>query len=552
MRLLRALLALLTAAGAAGQSAALWETRTPLPIAVSETSAAALDGRLYLAGGITPDGRRSRRLFVYDPAADSWTERAPLPYEQGVDHCNLAAMGGKLYFLGGIRLGRGFLTNETLEYDPGADRWARVSRMAVPRGASGVAAIGGKIYVAGGEAAAESPRELEAFDPATRRWERLPGLPEPRTRLTAQAVGGKMYAIGGRASGTGDVRGEVFAYDPGARTWTRKSPMPAPRASAGSAVIDGRILVFGGEGAAGISAEVQEYDPATDRWVVREPMPTARRGLAGTALDWQGLVRAHLIGGGVGAGFTATSVHEVYAQGPSEAPLFTSAAVVDAAAFRPELAPGSIVSLFGEGLAPAETAASALPLPTRLAGVEVLIDGRPAPLFFVGPGQVNLQLPFDAVGSVEMLVRNNGVESARVDVPVSAAAPAIFTLDQSGSGQAAALVAGTGLVAGAGGRAVRRGEALEIFLTGLGAVSDPPPPGAAALASPLSYARVTPIVLLGGAEQEVLFAGLSPGFAGVYQINVVVAEATPLGPDVALEVVTAGAASNRPTVAVGR
>ena len=251
MRLLRALLALLTAASAAGQSAALWETRTPLPIAVSETSAAAVDGRLYLTCGITPDGRRSRRLFVYDPPADSWTEHAPLPYEQGVDHCNLAATGGKLYFLGGIRLGRGFLTNETLEYDPGADRWTRVARMAVPRGASGVATIGGKIYVAGGEAAAESARELEAFDPATRRWERLPKLPEPRTRLTAHAVAAKLYAIGGRAPGTGDVRGEVFVYDPGARVWSRKSPMPSPRASAASAVIDGRIVVFGGEDAAG-------------------------------------------------------------------------------------------------------------------------------------------------------------------------------------------------------------------------------------------------------------------------------------------------------------
>ena len=99
---------------------------------------------------------------------------------------------------------------------------------------------------------------------------------------------------------------------------------------------------------------------------------------------------------------------------------------------------------------------------------------------------------------------------------------------------------------------MRRGEALEIFLTGLGAVSDPPPAGGAAPASPLSYALVTPIVLLGAVEQEVLFAGLSPGFAGVCQINVVVADATPLGPAVALEVVAAGAASNRPTVAVGR
>ncbi len=552
MRLLGALLALLTATDASSQSAGLWESRTSLPIAVSEVSAAELDGRLYLACGIAPDGRPSSRMFAYDPAADLWAERAALPYEQGVDHCNLAAAGGKLYFLGGIRLGRGFLTNETLEYDPAADRWTRVSRMAVPRGASGVAVIGEKIYVAGGEAAAESPRELEAFNLATRRWERLPGLPEPRTRLTAQAVGGKLYAIGGRAAGSGDIRGEVFEYDPAARTWRRRAPMPTPRASAASAVVEGRILVFGGETAAGITALAEAYDPETDEWTALGPMPTARRGLAGAAVESQGLVRAHLVGGGVGDGFAATSAHEVYGSGPSTAPLFSAAAMVDGAAFRPGLAPGSIVSLFGEGLAPAALVATELPLPTRLGGVEVLIAGRPAPLFFVGPGQVNLLLPFDAAGLVEVMVRNNGVDSARADVQVGAAAPAIFTLDQSGSGQAAALIAGTGMIAGAGGRAVRAGEAVEIFLTGLGAVSNPPAPGVAASASPLSHSLVTPRVRLGGVEQEVLFAGLSPGFAGVYQVNVIVGEATPTGSAVVLEADAGGASSNQPTLAVGR
>ncbi len=491
-------------------------------------------------------------MFAYDSGDDAWAERAPLPYEQGVDHCNLAAAGGKLYFLGGIRLGRGFLTNETLEYDPQTNQWTRIARMAVPRGGSGVAAIAGKIYVAGGEAAAESPREFEAFNIETRRWERLPGLPEPRMRLTAQAVGGKFYAIGGRAPGMGDIRGEVFEYDPAAGIWSRKMPLPTPRASAASAVIEGRILVFGGESAAGLSAQVEEYDPAADRWRTLGPLPAGRRGLAAAAVEAQGLPRMHAVGGGLGAGFEATAEHDVFTVGPAEAPLFSAAAVVDAASFRPQVAPGAILSLFGKGLAPAALVAESLPLPTRLGGVEVLIDGRSAALFFVGPGQVNLQMPFDAQGEVALTVLNNGSASAAVRVELVSAAPAIFTMDQSGEGQAAALIAGTGLLAGAQGRPVKRGEALEIFMTGLGAVSDPPAPGTPASSAPLSYALATPRVWLGGVEQAVLFAGLTPGLVGVDQVNVLIGADAPVGPAIALEVRVGDAVSNRSTVALER
>ena len=236
--------ALLTAAAALAQALGTWEPRAPFPLQATEVSAAALDGKVYVVCGITPDGLRSNRLFIYDAAADAWSEGARIPINLGADHCNFAAAAGKLYLLGAIRIGRGFLTNRTYEYDPAADRWTEIARMTVPRGASAVGVDSNLIYVAGGEAAQQSGTAFEAFDVATRRWALLPNLPETRTHLGGAAVNGKFYAIGGRIGGINSVRGDVFEYDPATQAWSRKSPMPTPRGGIAVGVIDQQDQTF--------------------------------------------------------------------------------------------------------------------------------------------------------------------------------------------------------------------------------------------------------------------------------------------------------------------
>ena len=127
----------------------VWERRAEYPIQATEVSAAALGGKVYAVCGLTASGSVSR-LFVYDPRRDEWSEGAATPLEGGADHCNVAAAGGKLYLLGAIRIGSSFVDGNTYEYDPARNAWQAVARMPTPRGASGVTAIGSKIYVAGG------------------------------------------------------------------------------------------------------------------------------------------------------------------------------------------------------------------------------------------------------------------------------------------------------------------------------------------------------------------------------------------------------------------
>ena len=134
-----------------------------------------------------------------------------------------------------------------------------------------------------------------------------------------------------------------------------------------------------------------------------------------------------------------------------------------------------------------------------------------------------------------------------MQVSLEAAAPAIFTLTQMGTGQAAALIGETGLlageVAGVAGRRVRPGEALAIYMTGLGAVTNTPPVGSGGPVSPWAETVVSPTVRVGGVEAEVLYSGLAPQLAGVYQVNARVAEGTPSGQAVALTVEISGAQS---------
>jgi hypothetical protein len=97
------------------------------------------------------------------------------------------------------------------------------------------------------------------------------------------------------------------------------------------------------------------------------------------------------------------------------------------------------------------------------------------------------------------------------------AQPAIFTVNQQGTGQAVATVGNTANVKDAT-HSVKAGDALVICCTGLGAVSSPVANGAAAVAAPLGQTAL-PNVTIGHKPAHVLFSGLSPGFVGLYQIN---------------------------------
>ena len=197
--------------------------------------------------------------------------------------------------------------------------------------------------------------------------------------------------------------------------------------------------------------------------------------------------------------------------------------VVNAASFAPPTHPisgGAMLSLFGTGLSNTTNAPTVTPLPTQLDGVTVTVNGTPAPLFFVSPGQINLQTPFAVQGpTANVVVSNNGQSSPAVEVPVAATSPGIFSVQQTGFGPGIVTHADFSLVTAQ--NPARLGEVVIVFLTGMGAVSPPFPDGAAGPVSPLSRTTDPGIsVLFDGEAGSVLFSGAAPGFVGLYQLNV--------------------------------
>jgi uncharacterized protein (TIGR03437 family) len=211
--------------------------------------------------------------------------------------------------------------------------------------------------------------------------------------------------------------------------------------------------------------------------------------------------------------------------------------------------PGSIVSVFGSNFAAAPASASSVPLPVTLGSTSVTIGGVPAPLFFVSPNQINLQVPFTVIGSyAPLVVSNGGATAATLPLLLSRASPGLFTASQDGKGAAAVLHAADGAPVTASAPA-RAGEFLSIFASGLGAVAPAVASGAAASGTSLSRTRQTPTVTIGGRSAPVSFSGLAPGFVGLYQVNVQV-PAGVSGAALPLVVTLRGVASNTATLVV--
>jgi uncharacterized protein (TIGR03437 family) len=218
------------------------------------------------------------------------------------------------------------------------------------------------------------------------------------------------------------------------------------------------------------------------------------------------------------------------------APLISAGGVVNAADYSVNLSPGILFSIFGTDLAPATRLAAAVPLPRSLDGVSVeVIDGSQivsAPLVFVSQGQINAQMPFQIQSaSVGVRVRNAAGLSNTMTVPMSTRAPRLLTASQDGKGQAVAVHLDYSLVTASAPGAP--GEILVLFLTGLGAVnpaiSEGAPGGDGGSLGPLNHVTESVEVLVGGVPAIVHFAGLAPGFPGLYQINFEVPQNAPAG-----------------------
>jgi N-acetylneuraminic acid mutarotase len=302
----------LSSGAAAYDQAATWTKKASIPVGMAEVGVTALDGKLYVVGGTEVKGQAAPKWdstlnMMYDPARDTWEQRAPLP--QGLSHVGVAALGGKLYAIGGftniVHMGPQDLA---FVYDPKMDRWTALPKLSSPRGSVAVAALDGKLHIFGGRDSSKvvkiSPpgrpdmfagfgtiTTHEIFDPATQTWSRGSPVPAPaRDHMGIVVLDGKIHLFGGRVADVVDNLDRHDVYDPKSDRWSAAAPLPRPRSSGAYTVLQGQIIYAGGECKPGgqpfttnAYEDVTAYDPRMDHWTTLNSLPGGGRHAFGAA-----------------------------------------------------------------------------------------------------------------------------------------------------------------------------------------------------------------------------------------------------------------------------
>ena len=214
------------------------------------------------------------------------------------------------------------------------------------------------------------------------------------------------------------------------------------------------------------------------------------------------------------------------------------------------VAPGSLVQIYGTNFGSSPAHAAAVPLSSAaLGGVSVTFNNIPAPMLDVSPtgaypsivAQMPSGLPSEST-NVSAVVMVNGVASPPQSIPIMPAAPGIFSFPV-GAGNAIAinfadrsLAAPAGSIPGIAAHPAKVGDTIIILATGLGVMTPAVPDGAGGGGVTASTANLKPVVLVGGITADVDFAGQSPGFPGVNQINIKIPPKVQTGNAVPLQI----------------
>jgi len=229
-----------------------WTTGPSLPgPAVENPAAVTLNGELYAFGGSTSAFSGAvNNAAVYDPRSKTWRRLAPMGTARA--GATTQAIDGKIYVAGGMG-GNGASLAGVEVYNPTTNTWSRGTAMKTRRDNPGSANLGGKLYVFGGRTRNADGTTVngtlatvERYNPATDTWVARTPMPTGRRTMAVGTLGGRAQVMGGEKTGTGATFAANEEYDPLADTWTKLTPMPTPRHGAVAGTINGVVYVVGG------------------------------------------------------------------------------------------------------------------------------------------------------------------------------------------------------------------------------------------------------------------------------------------------------------------
>jgi N-acetylneuraminic acid mutarotase len=329
-----------TLASALPQGANTWKTLQSIPIAPrQEHSVVSISEKtLAILGGVVPNkdaigGAETTGIVQFFNTRTNQWRRFATEAPVKTNHPNVAAVNGKMYLLGGlsdIDNGAWRAFPNSWVYNLDLDEWTELEPLpeSEARGSAAVGVHGNVIYMAGGMSILELKPNgtqgtvdvVSAFDTKTSKWLDLPEaakrLPEGRDHAGVSIVKNKLYVLGGRTHGQHNVKDTVFILDLDnleAGWATSEAKMPTPRGGVLSATVGSKVYIMGGEGnpvsgSKGVYDQVEVFDTETETWEELGTMKVPRHG--GAAVAVKGGI--YIPGGGVAEGGAPVDTVDVY------------------------------------------------------------------------------------------------------------------------------------------------------------------------------------------------------------------------------------------------
>lgn len=283
-----------------------WTVAAPMPTARTYVTASAVNGTVYVMGGIDKLARTLDVVEAFDTEKNTWAIVAPMP--KALHHAASVAVGGKIYVFGGME-GLSFSpVNDAFVYDPEKNEWSSIAPIPEPLGGTAAVSDGVTIHLLGGATLGGTTDAHYVYDLATGTWSDGEPLIAEREQHGAAMIDGALYVVGGRQGNLAYTLNTLEVYRPSQREWERWESMAHRRSGVAVTSYGGRIWVFGGEAPTVTFNDAESYDPTARAWTTLEPMPTARQG-AGVA---EAGGRIFVIGGGVHPGISVSDVNEVF------------------------------------------------------------------------------------------------------------------------------------------------------------------------------------------------------------------------------------------------
>jgi N-acetylneuraminic acid mutarotase len=285
-----------------------------------EHGVAATGSKVYVIGGLVQCQSMSlcvaNTAEVYNVEDNKWSDVKALPL--AIHHPNVAAVDGKIYVLGGLT---GLLSwkasPNSYVYDPAVNMWDQLATMpaGTERGSAAVGVIGKTIYMAGGlNGISPTVDTATSYDTASGKWATLPKLPEAKDHGGGAVVGDTFYAVGGRTAGIASLRSTVYSLNATATAWKKETSMRVARGGISVAAAHGKVYAFGGEGnpaagSRGVFPNIESYDVQTGLWAEEPPMMTPRHGTGAASVG----DTIYIPGGGiVQSGGQVSDLHDAF------------------------------------------------------------------------------------------------------------------------------------------------------------------------------------------------------------------------------------------------